>query len=144
MGSSDDTDALARGLLDGALDAPVRAASAVGGPAGIRADALLSAMLSAAGQADDPVGAIERTLTAIEAFSSATPVVGGALLALLYPAADAATLHEICDAIELNLYDVHDAALAEALEQLASQDPTPAGRERCQRWAAAIRSPAPG
>jgi len=81
-----------------------------------------------------------RSATAFELIEDADPVVAGYFVALLYPVASDAFLHDICDGIAMSIAMQHSATLAPILRDLASNEGDDDIAKRYREWAENIEA----
>jgi hypothetical protein len=65
------------------------------------------------------IDGIRETLSLLESAMEREPVIAARLMASLYPLAGQALLHEVCDAIDIWIYECHPAELVEAFSRKA-------------------------
>jgi hypothetical protein len=70
----------------------------------------------------------------LERLFDADPVVGGTLMAHLYPIASRARMHDVCDAIELWMHHKGNAALAQTLRDNHHAEQDEALQRKHQMW----------
>ncbi|HMA94991.1 MAG TPA: hypothetical protein VKP30_20005 [Polyangiaceae bacterium] len=97
---------------------------------------VLDAAMNKAGSKPD---ACAMAMRLIEGMMDSTAWLGGYLMARLYPKAEEAKAHGVCDAIELWMADSASHRLADTLDALAREGVRPRMQKLYTTWSLAIR-----
>jgi hypothetical protein len=98
-------------------------------------DGIIEAFKSDSSEAHPIVPLVMRML---EAAMDVNPKVAGYLMGRLYPLASRKRHHEVCDAIDLWMYNTTSVEVADGLRLLVAEPMRPQLRERCIRWVVEI------
>lgn len=101
---------------------------------------LLLALLDLERASSSEQWAIDKTMTFLEVLMEESPLLGAALMAVLYPLASDAFLHEVCNGIEFWIEDSREARLVEILQSLASGASDQRLARRYNRWVDSINA----
>jgi hypothetical protein len=88
-------------------------------------------------QESDDSAAYARLLGLLDRIWEVNPGIAGYLMGRLFPAASKRMLHNVCDGIDLRMYECTSVEVAEALTQLAAEGTY---SKRCLEWVRQIRS----
>jgi len=82
--------------------------------------------------------AIRKTMSLLEGAMERDPVMAARLMCSLYPLAGEALLHEVCDAIDIWIYEYHPRELAEVFRKKAQNTSTGYMRTKYMEWATIV------
>jgi hypothetical protein len=86
----------------------------------------------------DRIDAIRKTMSLLESAMERDPAIAARLMGSLYPLAAQAFLHEVCDAIDIWIYEYHPAELATVFRRKAEGNSTGHMGKKYLEWATVI------